>query len=187
MANMVFRLSSGQLDSTVAAGPSQIDRSVGGMMSMHDSQIIQSINSSYNNIFKDINLKQMGSVFGRAYEDYTVIYMHNDSDTKYETFVQPELFSEFDTSLAKYELAILPKNEIAEILASPMSPPSNVIFKKATQEKPLRMIGGDKFSAYLGQGEFCAIYIKRILEQGVVSDLKTNLDDSFSLYARGYE
>ena len=74
----------------------------------------------------------MGSVFGRAYEDYTVIYMHNDSDTKYETFVQPELFSEFDTSLAKYELAILPKNEIAEILASPMSPPSNVIFKKAT-------------------------------------------------------
>ena len=56
-----------------------------------------------------------------------------------------------------------------------------------TLEKPLRMIGGDKFSAYLGQGEFCAIYIKRILEQGVVSDLKTNLDVSFSLYARGYE
>lgn len=187
MANMVFRLQSGQLSDDVAAGPSSIAVAIGGKMQLHDSSIIQSINSSYNNIFKDIQLNQLGTIFGSAYVDYTVIYLHNDSETKYENFVQPELFTDFDQALAKYELAILPKNEIAEILASPMQPPRNVIFRRATSEKPLRIVGGDKFSSYLGQGEFCAIYIKRILEQGMVEDLKTNLDDNFSLYARGYE
>ena len=187
MANMVFRLQSGHMDNNVATGPSDISKQIGGQMQRNDSDIIQSINSQYNNIFGDINLVDMGQVFGRSYEDYAIIYLHNDSDQKYESFVQPELFAEFDNSLAKYELAILPKNEVAQVLAQAMQPPSNVIFRKATSEKPLRMIGGDKFSAYLGQGEFCAIYIKRRLEQGVVADLNTNLDDSFSLYARGYE
>lgn len=187
MANVVFRLSSGSSDAVVSAGPSDISRTIGGKMSLHDSQIIQSINSQYNNIFKDINLKVMQSSFGNVYEDYAVIYLHNNSDTKYENFVQPEIFTDFDQALAKYELAILPKNEVAEVLAQSMQPPRNVIFKKATSEKPLRMVGGDKFSAYLGREEFCAIYIKRILEQGVVEDLKTSLDDSFQIYARGYE
>ena len=59
----------------------------------------------------------MQSSFGNVYEDYAVIYLHNNSDTIYENFVQPELFTDFDRALAKYELAILPKNEVAEVLA----------------------------------------------------------------------
>lgn len=187
MGNIVFRLSSGQMDVVGATKPIDIQVSVGGLMAMHDSSIIQNINQSYNNIFGDIELQSKSFDFGAELIDYAVIYLHNNSTQRFDNFTQPDIYIDNDQSLAQYQVAILPKNEIAKVLPSRTSTPQNVVFKNATSERPIKMVGADAFDANLSKGDFCAIYIKRILQKGNVENLTYGIDDSFKLYARGYE
>lgn len=158
---------------------------LGGPLPTTDESIIQDINSNYNNIFPDMDLTLHNKQ--TDYVDYTVVYIQNNAKQKSDNFVQPEVFINQEGQRAKYKIAILPKNEHAQVLPSQRVEPTDVVFYTTNSEKTLKIQGNDEFSQSLEKGEFCAIYIKRILEKGSMEGVSSTAEDFFELFTRGYE
>lgn len=169
MANIVLRLSGGNTNTDPNA-------SLGGAMSEDSNAVIDTTNTTLNNLFD--NITKADNFAGTT--DYRCVYVHNDTTNVGEVFADAEAYIG-GSPLATFQIGVGVKNATTTTIGTETDVPAGIVFSSPTSGSPLELLVSPDV---LNPEDFVAVWIKRtasnITGTGTVTDL-------LNLVVRGVE
>ncbi len=163
MANIVLNLSGGTTNITPSL-------SIGGARSTQSGAIIDTSNTTLNNLWDDISkVENINGVI-----DYRCVYVYNNTATSGQIYANGAAYIS-GSALATFALGfVAAKNTDAGTIANENTAPSGITFTAPTSGSPLAFLAS---SNILNPGDYIALWIRRtannITGSGTVTDSLT--------------